>query len=132
MYHEDEWLSDKNFLIYCAKHYQVKKYFTDEEFLEDLNRIKYIKKLLTRYVENNELKERLILNHIIILNNCLGPVSLNKILYLKLKPQFKYIKPFLILLNILQEKIYRVNDEEIIYTDEILLDPTIVEKLRQI
>ena len=127
-----EWLTDKNFLIYCAQHYQVKKYFTDEEFLEDLNRIKYIKKLITRYIDNDDLKERLILNHIIILNNCLGPIALNKILYLKLKPQFKYIKPFLILLNILQEKIYKVNNEEIIYTDEIQMDNYIVEILRKV
>jgi hypothetical protein len=128
----DDCLTDKNFLIYCAKHYQISKYFTDEEFLEDLNRIKYIKKLITRYIENDDLKERLILNHIIILNNCFGPIVLNKILYLKLKPQFKYVKPFLLLLNILQEKIYMVNNEKVIYTDEILLDPTIVEKLRKI
>ncbi len=128
----EEILTDKNFLVYFAKHYRVKKYFTDEEFLEDLNRIKYIKKLITRYIENNDLKERLILNHIIILNNCLGPIALNKILYLKLKPQFKYIKPFLILLNVLQEKITMVNNEEIIYTDEILMDNIIVERLRHI
>ena len=128
----DEWLTDKNFYIYCAKHYQVKKYFTDEEFLEDLNRIKYIKKLITRYIENDDLKERLILNHIIILNNCLGPMALNKILYLKLKPQFKYIKPFLILLNILQEKIYMINDQEVVYTDEIQMDNYIVDVLRKV
>jgi hypothetical protein len=130
--HLNEWLTDKNFLIFCAKHYRVKKYFTDEEFLEDLNRIKYIKKLITRYIENDDLKERLILNHIIILNNCFGPVALNKILYLKLKSQFKYIKPFLLLLNILQEKIHMVNNEKIIYTDEIAQDQTIIDRLRKI
>jgi hypothetical protein len=130
--YQDEWLTDKNFLIYCAKHYQVKKYFTDEEFLEDLNRIKYIKKLITRYIENDDLKERLILNHIIILNNCLGPIALNKILYLKLKYHFKYIKPFLLTLNILQNKIFNVGNEEVIYTDEIGQDQFIIDRLRKI
>jgi hypothetical protein len=122
---------DKNFLLYCAKHYE-NPYCDSEEFIEDLNRIKYIKKLVTRYVEYGELKERLILNHIIILNNCFGPEALCKILYLKLKGQMKYIKPFLVLLNILPEKIHNVNNESLIYTDTIDMDDLIVAKLRNI
>lgn len=126
----DEWLTNKNFLTYCAKHYQVTKYYTDEEFIEDLNRFKYIKKLLTRYIENNDLKERLILNHIIILNNCFNSKVLNKVLYLKLKPQFKYIKPFLLALSIMQPVLYKIDDEEVIYIDEIPMDNHIIHKLR--
>ena len=127
----NEHLNDKNFLLYCAKYYDnpVSDF---EEFLEDLNRLKYIKKLITRYIENGDLKERLILNHIIILNNCFGPEALCKILYLKLDKQMKYIKPFLLLLNILPEKIYNVNDEKVIYTDNIAMDNNIIEKLRKI
>ena len=88
--------------------------------------------LITRYVESGELKERLILNHIIILNNCFGPEALCKILYLKLKPQMRYIKPFLILLNILPETIMHVGDEEIVYTDSIEMDELIVANLRKV
>ena len=65
-------LNDDNFLLYCASKYDNIKYASTEEFFEDLNRIKYIKKLVTRYTEYGELKERLILNHIIVLNNCFG------------------------------------------------------------
>ena len=101
-------LTDKNFLLFCAAHYDNARYVSTEDFIEDLSRIKYIKKLITRYVESGELKERLILNHIIILNNCFGPEALCKILYLKLKPQMRYIKPFLILLNILPETIMQI------------------------
>jgi hypothetical protein len=125
-------LTDKNFLLFCASHYDNARYVSTEDFIEDLSRIKYIKKLITRYVESGELKERLILNHIIILNNCFGPEALCKILYLKLKPQMRYIKPFLILLNILPETIMYVGDEEIVYTDSIEMDELIVASLRKV
>jgi hypothetical protein len=127
-----EKLTDKNFLLYCASHYDNVEYASTEDFLEDLNRIKYIKKLITRYIEYGELKERLILNHIIILNNCFGPEVLNRVLYLKLKPQMKYIKPFLILLEIMPDKIYNVNDETVIDTNMIEMDLNIVDKLRKV
>lgn len=128
----NEKLTDKNFLLYCAAHYDNAKYVSTEDFYEDLNRLKYIKKLITRYVEYGDLKERLILNHIIILNNCFGPEALCKIFYLKMKPQMKYLKPFLILLNIMPEKIFHVNDEDIIDTNLIEMDPLIVAKLREV
>jgi hypothetical protein len=125
-------LNNDNFILFCASNYDNYQFRSTEEFLEDLNRIKYIKKLITRYIEKGELKERLILNHIIILNNVFGPDVLCKILYLKLKPQMKYIKPFLILLNILPEKIYNVGNEQIINTDYIPMDTNIVNMLRKI
>lgn len=128
----NEKLTDSNFLLFCAHNYENSQYASTEDFIEDMNRIKYIKKLITRYVENGDLKERLILNHIIILNNCFGPEALCKILYLKLKPQMKYIKPFLILLNILPDKILNVDDELIVDTDMIEIDPGIVAKLRKV
>ena len=128
----NEKLTNDNFLLFCASHYDNIRYASTEDFIEDLNRIKYIKKLVTRYTEYGELKERLILNHIIILNNCFGPEILCKILYLKLKPQMQYIKPFLILLNVLPDKIENVGEEVIIYTDSIDMDSNIVAKLRKV
>lgn len=125
-------LTDKNFLLYCASHYDNVKYASTEDFVEDLNRLKYIKKLITRYTEYGELKERLILNHIIVLNNCFGPEVLCRILYLKLRPQMKYIKPFLVLLNIMPERMYNIDDEKIIDTDLIEMDQIIVAKLRKV
>ena len=128
----NEKLTDKNFLLFCATHYDNAQYASTEDFIEDMNRIKYIKKLVTRYVESGELKERLILNHIIVLNNCFGPEALCKILYLKLKPQMKYIKPFLILLNIMPDQILNVGEESIVYSDNIEMDELIVAKLRSV
>ena len=123
-------LTDENFLIYCAKHYDNPQCHSTEEFMEDLKRIKYIKKLITRYVEGGDLKERLILNHIIILSNVFGADHLSRILYLKMKPQFKYIKPFLLLLNIMPDKLFDVKDEKVINSDTIPMDETIIKKLR--
>jgi hypothetical protein len=128
----NEKLTDKNFLLFCAHNYDNAQYASTEDFIEDLNRIKYIKKLITRYVESGELKERLILNHIIVLNNCFGPEALCKILYLKLKTQMRYIKPFLILLNILPDRIMNVGDEFAVHTDDIEMDELIVSRLRKV
>lgn len=128
----NEKLTEKNFLLYCAAHYDNVQYVSTEDFIEDLNRLKYIKKLITRYVEYGDLRERLILNHIIILNNCFGPEVLCKILYLKLKDQMSYIKPFLILLEILPKHIYNVGEEKIIDTDLIEMNADIVAKLRKV
>ena len=125
-------LTDENFLLFCAHYYDNSKYTSTEEFVEDLNRIKYIKKLITRYIEGDELKERLILNHIIVLNNCFGAEILCKIIYLKLNAQLRFIKPFLVLLNILPDKIYNVNDEVVIDTNLIEMDQNIVNLLRKV
>lgn len=129
---EHESLTEDNFLIYCAKHYDNPQCHSTEEFIEDLKHIKYVKKLLTRYIEKGDLKERLILNHIMILNNLFGARHLSRILYLKLKPQFYCVKPFLVLLNVMPDKIYNVNEERVVDTDLIFMDPRIIRALRDI
>lgn len=126
-----ERLTEANFLIYCAKIYDNPQMIKSEEFLEDLDRIKYIKKLITRYTESKDVKERLILNHIITLHNCFG-IFLAKILYLKMKKQFHFIKPFLVLIDAMPSIIYNVGDEDIIYTDLITMDINIIKALRKI
>lgn len=128
----NEKLSDENFLIYCAKHYDNPQCHSTEEFIEDLKRIKYIKKLITRYIDSGVLKDRLILNHLIILYNVFGAEHMSRILYLKMRSQFKYIKPFLIFMGVLPEKIYNIKEEAVINTDEITMDDTIVQALRRV
>ena len=126
-------LTHKNYLLYAVKKYENPHCSGIEEFNEDLQRIKYVKKLLTRYEQTGELKERLILNHIITLNNVFGPEALVKIVFLKMKKFLKYVKPFLVLLNILPEIVTNVEKPgAIIYTDTIPMDPVIVEALRKL
>lgn len=125
-------LNDENFLIYAAKVYDNPQCFTTEEFVEDLNRIKYIKKLLTRYIETGELKERLILNHLMVLSNVFGPTHLPRILWLKMEKQFKYVKPFLVLLNVMPDEIENVRKKGKILTAAVPMDQGVINHLRQI
>lgn len=126
-----ELLTNDNFLLFCARHYDNPQCKNVAEFNEDLKRLKYIKKLLTRYEKNGDLKERLVLNHLIILNNVFGPIALVKILCLKLMPQMKYIKPFLIFMQIMPDVIYNI-DSKNIHSDDIGLDAKIIERLRKL
>ena len=128
----DTTLTEENFLLYCAKAYDGRFYSSTEEFLDDLKRIGYIKKLVTRYVSTGELKERLILNHIITLHNVFGAENVCRILFFKLKDQLEYIKPFLVLMNILPEVVYGVGDSGPISTDEIPMDQGIIDALRKL
>jgi hypothetical protein len=128
-----ETLTEKNWLLYAARHYNNPACSDVKEFLEDLKRIKYVKKACTRYETTGELKERLILNHIVILNNVFGPEALPRILFLKMEKQMKYIKPFLLLLNICPDIIWNVGKDGMSYhTDAIPMDQGIIEALRKI
>ena len=49
-----------------------------------------------------------------------------------MKPQFKYLKPFLILLNVLPKTLYNIKDEKVIDTDEIIMDEKIISSLRKV
>ena len=124
-------LNDSNFIKFCMEKYN-NPHCSIEEFNEDINRIKYIKKLITRYLDGGELKERLILNHIIILKNCFEIRDLVRILYLKLNSQFIYIKPFLLLLNICPDKIKNINNIDIIDISKIIPDEKITNILKDI
>ena len=116
-------LTEKNLLLYAAKHYSNPTFSDIEDFHEDLKRFKYIKRLLNRYLESDELSERLILNHLIVIFNMFGIEAALNILDLKLEDKhWPVIKPFLIFLN------YIKNDQ---YTG-ITMDPTVVEALRKI
>lgn len=116
-------LTEENLFLYAAKHYYNPSFSDIEEFYEDLKRFKYIKRLANRYIETNELAERLILNHLIIVFNVFGIKAGLNILELKLdKKHWPIIKPFLIFLK------YITNDQ---YTG-IEMDQEVVKKLRKI
>jgi hypothetical protein len=126
-------LDEFNFLLYAAKHYDNPQCYDTVEFYDDLKRIKYIKRLLNRYLEEGDLKERLILNHIIILNNVFGALATTKMLFLKCKDLEPQLKSFLMFLNILPEKIENIGVENrTINTKDISHDEKILEELRKI
>jgi hypothetical protein len=122
-------LNEANFILYAAKMYDVKRSSGVEEFNEDLKRFQYLKRLFKRYDESGDLKIRLILNHIIVLYNCFGPEATD-MLFFKLKEYHTYLKPFVLFLNYMPEKI-KYEDFNI-YDSDIQLDPNIVKELRKI
>lgn len=126
-------LDESNFLLYAAKHYENAQCYDTIEFYDDLKRFKYIKRLFNRYVEEGDLKERLILNHIIVLNNVFGAEPTARMLFLKCKGMEEYLKPFLLFLNILPEKVENIGIEnKTIYTKEVSMDTYILQELRKI
>ena len=126
-------LDESNFLLYAAKHYDNPQCFDTIEFYDDLKRFKYIKRLLNRYEEEGDLKERLILNHIVILFNVFGVEPAIRMLFLKCKGQEKYLIPFLIALNNLPDKILNIGVENrTINPSDYDLDQTVVKALRKI
>lgn len=94
-------IHDDNFMIFAIKAYDKPNCILSE-FEEDLKRIKYIKRLVRRYKLNgeDELKERLILNHIIILSNVFGVESSVRMLFFKFDEEdYHILKSFLIFLK---------------------------------
>ena len=116
-------LNEKNLFLYAAKHYKNPKFADIDEFYEDLKRFKYIKRLLNRYIETDELAERLLLNHFIVIFNMFGIEAALDILELKLEDKhWPIVKPFLIFLK------YIRNDQ----LTGISQDKIVVEALRKI
>lgn len=116
-------------MLYAAKCYDVKKSSGAEEFYEDLKRFQYLKRLFKRYEDADDLKIRLILNHIIVLYNCFGPEATN-MLFFKLKEYHHCVKPFVLFLHYMPDTITYEN--QVIFGSDIALDPTIVKELRNI
>jgi hypothetical protein len=112
-----------NFELYASKHYQRSKWATTEEFKSDIARFKYINRLINRYYRDNDLKERLILNHIIVLANVLTPEVTADMLMINTDHLLKgVVKTFLVYLHYLPEDRYL----------DIPLDSTIINVLREL
>ena len=97
-------LNEKNFLVYAIKQYDNPQCCNMDEFNEDINRIKYIKRLLRRYDKTGELRERLLLNHIIILGNVFSAKVASRLLMFKIEKELhSYLKTFLLFLDFIPE-----------------------------
>lgn len=120
--------NDTNFLIIAMKSYDNPHCSSVAEFEEDLKRFSYLKKLFGRYKSAGELKERLIINHIIILYNVFGVVTTD-MLFFKIDQQFwDILATFLLYLQRMPEEI----PEFKIKLSQLTLDQKIIEVLRQI
>ena len=86
--------------MYAIKNYDNPQCEGEKEFEDDLKRFKYIKRLLRRYYDTGVLKERLLLNHLIVLNNVFSAEAATTLLPYKIQPTYwPALKSFLIFLN---------------------------------
>ena len=110
-------LTKKNFLTYMASHYGNSLADDEDDLYDDLQRIKYIKRLLSKYEEKGVLKTRLMINHIVILMNTLGPFTTTRVLLYKIAPEHhEVLATFLYALNALNEHLV----SEMTYDSKVL------------
>ena len=124
-------LNENNLVLYAVKCYNSPSCLMSE-FESDLKRTKYLKRLFRRYKATKSLKERLILNHLILLNNVFGPEATVRILFFRVdESDYDVLKSFLSYLNLLPKTVVGIRGE-IIVTDSIPSDDYITEVLEKI
>jgi hypothetical protein len=122
-------LNNDNILIYAMKAYD-KPNCIMSEFKEDMKRFNYLKRLFKRYRKLGELREQLVVNHLVVLYNVFGPEVVSRLLFFKVaKEDYSTLKTYMLFLNIMPERIRGIKGHEIISSD-IPIDMKIAETLR--
>lgn len=125
-------LNDGNFLIYAAKSYD-RPHILQMEFEDDLKRLKYVKRLLRKYRQTGEFKERLVLNHVIILANVFGVEATTNMLFFKVdQDDYPLLKTILIYLNYMPTHFRVTFHKYYVRQEEIPVDLHIANILRNI
>ena len=124
-------LTNDNIMIFAMKAYD-KPNCIMSEFKEDMKRFNYLKRLFKRYRKLGELREQLVLNHLVVLYNVFGPEVATKLLFFQLsKDDYSALKTYLLFLSCMPEKVKGIKGHDII-SSEISVDMTIAHALRQI
>jgi len=117
--------------IYAVKSYDKPTYIKSE-LQEDLKHLSYVRRLFRRYHQYGELRERLILNHIVILYNIFGLPAATRLLFYHVRVEDQAIlKTFLVFLNYMPENVPGIRGTTIL-SSNLQIDPVIVEALRKI
>ena len=124
-------LTEDNMMLYAAKAYD-KPNCIMSEFTEDMKKLNYLKRLFRRYRKHGEMRERLILNHIVVLYNLFGPEVTARLLFFSMsKEDYSILKTYLVFLNIMPDRIFGINGKDIISSD-ISVDMNIANELRNL
>jgi hypothetical protein len=124
-------LTNDNIMLYLVKAYD-KPNCIMSEFSDDMKRFNYLKRLFQRYRKYNELREQLVLNHLVVLYNVFGPEVAARALFFKMaKEDYSALKTYLLFLSWMPEKIRGIKGHDI-HSSEILVDMKIAEILRKI
>ncbi len=122
-------LTNDNILIYAVKAYD-KPNCIMSEFKEDMKRFNYLKRLFKRYRKVGELREQLVLNHLVVICNVIGPEVATRLLFFKMsKDDYSALKTYLLFLSCMPEKVRGIKGHDLI-SSEIPVDMTIAEILR--
>ena len=92
-------LNEKNHLMFAIKYYENPHSVTIDDFMEDMKKFKYLKRLLKRYIKTGVLRTNLILNHLIVLFNVFGEGTLPLLMYKLEREYWSVLKTFVIYLN---------------------------------
>jgi len=123
-------LNNDNIMMYAMKAYD-KPDCIMSEFKDDMKRFNYLKRLFRRYRKVDELREQLVLNHLVVLYNVFGPEVTSRMLFFKMsKDDYSALKTYLLFLSIMPEKIRGIKGQDIISSD-IPIDTRVAEVLRQ-
>jgi hypothetical protein len=124
-------LNNDNVLMFAVKAYNSPNCVMSE-YKDDMKRFNYLKRLFKRYRKVNELRERLVLNHIVVLCNVFGPEAATRLLFYKMaKDDFPALKTYLLFLSVMPERIKGIKGADII-SSEIPIDFKVAEVLRDI
>ena len=98
-------LTPENINMFAMKHYDNPSCVDEAEFLDDLKRFRYLKRLFRKYDTAKELKSRLIINHIIVLSNVFGVDASTTLLFFKIDRQhWSILKTILVFLHHMPEE----------------------------
>ena len=119
-----EELNEENFTLFAIRHYDNPQCTSTEEFYEDIRRFRYLKRLLHRYHENGEMRERLMLNHLITLFNVFGFDACMRMLKFKIKEDSYWpsVKTMLLYLGYIEDT----------WNPDINLDMELYNRLREL
>jgi hypothetical protein len=124
-------LSNDNIVLYCMKAYERPDMIMSE-FKEDMKRFEYLKRLFRRYRKSQELREQLVLNHLVVIYNVFGPEVATRLLFFKMsKEDYPALKTYLLFLNYMPLKVVGIKGQDIPSSD-IEVDMKIAEALRKI
>jgi len=124
-------LTNENYMLYAMKVYD-KPNCIMSEFKEDMKRFNYLKRLFRRYAKVGELRERLVINHIVVLYNVFGVEAATRLLFYKMsKSDYSVLKTYLLFLSYMPAVVKGIKGHDI-KSSEISVDMRIAEVLRGI
>lgn len=124
-------LTNENVTLYAMKAYDGPNCIMSE-FKEDMKRFNYLKRLFQRYRKLGEVKERLVINHLIVIYNVFGVEASTRLLFYRLsKEDYSALKTYLLFLNYMPETVKGIKGHDI-HSSDVAVDLKIAEVLRTI